>query len=132
MQPIFSKIAEIQRDRSGPNLKIADFGNSNSEILKEKNLEKLCKKLDEILRTLVDNFFFQISTFCWIKFKLNKKRKNGPTWPTTHVYSIRSHQLDNIVDSGSPFTLIERGAEASPRGPKSAAGSENRSGSGSN
>jgi hypothetical protein len=58
MQPIFSKIAEIQRDRSGPNLKIADFGNSNSEILKEKNLEKLCKKLDQILRTLV-NFFFK-------------------------------------------------------------------------
>jgi hypothetical protein len=32
----------------------------------------------------------------------------------------------------SPFAPVERGAEAGPGGPKSAAGSENRSGSGGN
>jgi hypothetical protein len=33
MRPIFLKIAEIRRDRPGPNLKISNFWNSNSEIL---------------------------------------------------------------------------------------------------
>jgi hypothetical protein len=35
MQPFFSKILEIRRDQPGPNLKIADFWNSNSEISKK-------------------------------------------------------------------------------------------------
>jgi hypothetical protein len=52
----FLKIAEIRWDRLSPNLKITDFQNSNLKIL-TKNLEKICKKLDQILRTLVENFF---------------------------------------------------------------------------
>jgi hypothetical protein len=69
----------------------------------EKNLEKLCKKLYQILRILVENFFFKPWPFCWIKFKLNQKYKNGPIWPTTHVYGIRSPQLGSRVVSSFPI-----------------------------
>jgi hypothetical protein len=71
MRPIFLKITEIQRDRPGPNLKIADFWNSNSKISKKikKNLEKICKKLDQILRILVEKKF-QISTILSDKIQI--------------------------------------------------------------
>jgi hypothetical protein len=70
-QPIFSKITEIWRDRPGLNLKIVDFWNSNSEILKKRS-GKLCKKLDQILRTLVEKFV-QISTVLLDKIQIESK-----------------------------------------------------------
>jgi predicted nucleic acid-binding protein len=71
MRPIFPKIAEIRRDRPGLNLKITDFWNSNSEILKKKS-RKLCKKLDQILRTLMEKKF-QISTVLLDKIQIESK-----------------------------------------------------------
>jgi hypothetical protein len=70
MRPIFPKITKIERDRSGPNLKIANFLNSNSK--NKKNLEKLWKKLDQILRTLVEKIF-QISTILLDKIQIELK-----------------------------------------------------------
>jgi hypothetical protein len=70
---------------------------------KIKNLEKLCKKLDQILRTWWRKLF-KARPFCWIKFKLNKKCKNGPTWPTTHVYCIRSPWVSRIEDDTFPIS----------------------------
>jgi hypothetical protein len=51
----FKKLME--NCRSGLVLKIADFFIEIQKFQKNKKSEKLCKKLDEILRTLVENFF---------------------------------------------------------------------------
>jgi hypothetical protein len=69
-RPIFLKIIEIWLDRPGPNLKITDFWNLNSEI--SKKLENYVKKLDQILRTLVEKFF-QISTVLLDKIQIESK-----------------------------------------------------------
>jgi hypothetical protein len=50
--------AEIRRIRNNPNSKIAEF--IVYKFKKLKKSEKICKKLDEILRLLVKKFF-QIS-----------------------------------------------------------------------
>jgi hypothetical protein len=59
MQPIFLKITKIRQDRSDPNLKITyifEFKFRNFEKNK-KYMKKLCKKVYQILRTLVEKFF---------------------------------------------------------------------------
>jgi hypothetical protein len=43
---------------------------------KNKKLEKICKKLDEILRLLVI-FFFKSAPFDWLKFKFCQICTNG-------------------------------------------------------
>jgi hypothetical protein len=57
MRPFFPKIVEIGRDRPGPNLKITEFWNLNSKISKNKKWKHYVKKLDQILRILVETFF---------------------------------------------------------------------------
>jgi hypothetical protein len=67
------KIAEIRRDQPGPILKITDFFIEFWKFKKnKKNLKKYVKKLDEILRTLVEKFF-QISTVLLDKIKIESE-----------------------------------------------------------
>jgi hypothetical protein len=48
------------------------------EFLK-KNQEKICKKLDKILRLLMKIFFFKSTSFGWLKFKFYQISESGPT-----------------------------------------------------
>jgi hypothetical protein len=50
-------VGKMQPDRSGSNFKIDEFLNLNLIFLKNKNIKKIRKKIDEILRPLVKNFF---------------------------------------------------------------------------
>jgi hypothetical protein len=61
------------RIQKSPNLL---FINSKKKS-KIKNQEKYVKELDEILRLLVKNFFFQIVSFGWLKFKFCQIYTNG-------------------------------------------------------
>jgi hypothetical protein len=107
---------ENRRNSVGPVgsiLKITDFWNLNSEISKKiTKSEKLCKKIRWNSKNIGGEKNFKSWSFCWIKFKLNQKHKNEPTWPSTHVYGIRSPQLGWIVDSSFP---IRSGWERSRR-----------------
>jgi hypothetical protein len=60
----FVEFDEMRRNRLGLNSKIGEFWNSN---LKLKN-KKMCKKLDEILRSLVKKFL-QISNVLLVKIQ---------------------------------------------------------------
>jgi hypothetical protein len=44
----------------------------NLKNSKDKNIRKICKKLDEIVRLLVKNFFFKSASFGWLKFKFHQ------------------------------------------------------------
>jgi hypothetical protein len=62
----FVEFDEMRQNRPGPNSKIGEFWNSNLKF-KIKNL-KMCKKLDEILRSLVKKFL-QISDVLLVKIQ---------------------------------------------------------------
>jgi hypothetical protein len=88
----FSKFRRNSADSDRFKLKIRWILEFKFKYFK-KNWKIYVKKLDQILRTLVKNFFSKSRLFCWIKFKMNQKCQNGPTWPTTHVYGISSLSL---------------------------------------
>jgi hypothetical protein len=101
MRPIFS---ENRQNSAGPNLKITDFWNSSSKILKKiKKSGKICKKTRSNYKNIGGECFFKSRPFCWIKFKLNQKYKNEPIWPTTHVYCIRSLRVGRTEDGAFPI-----------------------------
>jgi hypothetical protein len=60
-RPIFLKIVEIWLDRPGPNLKIADFWNSNSEI--SKKLENYVKKTRSNSKNIGGEIFSNLNHF---------------------------------------------------------------------
>jgi hypothetical protein len=68
----FSENRQISAGSARTEFKIADFLNSNSKNSKKRNLEKLCKKVDKILRTLVEKNF-QISTVLLDKIQIESK-----------------------------------------------------------
>jgi hypothetical protein len=57
MQPIFPKFIKIRWIRGDLNLKFTYFTVHRFDFLKNKKLEKICKNLDKILRSLVKKFF---------------------------------------------------------------------------
>jgi hypothetical protein len=61
---ILMKFDEMRRNRPGPNSKIGEFCNLNLNFL--KNIKKIRKKLDEILRPLVKKLL-QISDILLVK-----------------------------------------------------------------
>jgi hypothetical protein len=65
MRLIFLKITQIQRDRPVLNLKIIDFLNLKSEILKKikKNLERLCKKTRSNYKNIGGEIFSNLDRF---------------------------------------------------------------------
>jgi hypothetical protein len=62
MWSIFLKITEIRWDRPGPNLKIADFWNSNSENF-EKKSGKLSKKTRSNSKNIGGEIFSNLDHF---------------------------------------------------------------------
>jgi hypothetical protein len=65
------------------------------------------------------DFFFKSRPFCWIKFKLNQNVKMGPLVPLLMymVFGLLNSATECIPRS--PFSPVERGAEAGPGGLKS-------------
>jgi hypothetical protein len=70
---------------------------------KIKNMEKnLCKKTRSNSKNIGGEIFSNINGF--VGFKLNQKCKNGPTWPTTHVYTILSPRVSKTEVATFPIS----------------------------
>jgi hypothetical protein len=75
------------------------LANFRIQIQKFQKNAKICKKTRWNPKIIGEDFFFKSQMFAWLKFKMNQKWENGPTWPTTHIDIIYSLPLGKIEDA---------------------------------